>query len=97
MKNGDHVWGLKYYFTSSPALGEDTMQRVIIFGMKLDIAFRIKSCDCSCVLNVYDWFILKIEVLVFCWRIVQVTWGRYHVLGLQFGSLFIIDLIHKRD
>ncbi|KAG0631433.1 hypothetical protein M758_1G252900 [Ceratodon purpureus] len=32
MKNGGYVWGLKYYFTSSPALGEDTVQRVVIFG-----------------------------------------------------------------
>lgn len=47
MKNGDYVWGLKNYFTSSPALGEDTLQRVVIFGKILDITFRMKSCDPS--------------------------------------------------
>lgn len=45
MKNGGYVWGLKYYFTSSPALGEDTVQRVVIFGMRLDLAFFLKSYD----------------------------------------------------
>lgn len=32
IKKGGYVWGLKYYFTSAPALGEDTVQRVVIFG-----------------------------------------------------------------
>jgi hypothetical protein len=32
MKNGEHVWGPKYHFTSAPVLGEDTVQRVVIFG-----------------------------------------------------------------
>lgn len=45
MKNGDYVWGLEYYFTSAPALGEDTVQRVVIFGMTRDIAFFLKSYD----------------------------------------------------
>lgn len=48
MKNGEHVWGPKYHFTSAPALGEDTVQRVVIFGTSLDAEFVLKLRDPFC-------------------------------------------------
>lgn len=45
MKNGDYIWGSKYYFTSSPALGEETVQRVVIFGKRLVVElFLLLNC-----------------------------------------------------
>eukprot|EP00249_Psilotum_nudum_P009523 c21990_g1_i1 orf=205-1986(+) len=32
LKNGSYVWGKNFYFTSAPSPGQDSLQRVIIYG-----------------------------------------------------------------
>lgn len=48
MKNGEYVWGLKYYFIFVFVLGEDIVQWVVIFGISLDVEFVLKLCDFFC-------------------------------------------------
>jgi hypothetical protein len=44
LKSGEHVWGKKDFFTSVPIPGDESLQRVIIFGDMGKVWWHADTC-----------------------------------------------------
>lgn len=90
MKGGTYVWGTPYSFRSAPAPGENTLQRVIIFGGWLCTLKFVQS-------------VLAILVISLCQPFLSVrpSWGSSNVLdayppllSLEESNVITFSLLH---